>query len=556
MGWFTKEKDGVVDDPSQVYFSAVDGLKKLYFNKIKPVEDLYKFGGNSSFSRELTDAEFDARPQIMLLGQYSVGKSTFIRYLIEGDYPGSHIGPEPTTDRFVAVMHGQQERRTPGNAVAVSADKPFRGLAQFGTSFLNKFECSQCPSPILENLTFIDTPGVLSGDKQRIGRSYDFVKVVEWFAEKSDLILLLFDAHKLDISDEFKAAITALKDHDEKIRVVLNKADTVDTQSLMRVYGAMMWSLGKVAGTPEVKRVYISSFWDKPLQEGSNKELFEAEREDLFKELRELPRYSAIRKINDLVKRARHVKVHALLIGYLKSKMPSFMGKATAQKKLIDGMGDVFRTVKKEYQLPTGDFPDLKKFQQQVSDMDFSKFPKLDMKLIDNMDAVLSRDVPALMAQFPSEREDEFRTMQQSHMSASGADGVGITTPMPAGSANPFGASGGAAAHQAMASAEWGITMAQQAKYTNIFKTCNPVNGLVSGEAAKSVLEKSRLPYDALGKIWNLADIDEDGYLDADEFCVAMHLCHEAMEGRSLGDKLDPRLIPVSKRGFGGGAGQ
>lgn len=66
----------------------------------------------------------------MLLGQYSVGKSTFIRYLIEGDYPGSHIGPEPTTDRFVAVMHGQQERRTPGNAVAVSADKPFRGLAQ------------------------------------------------------------------------------------------------------------------------------------------------------------------------------------------------------------------------------------------------------------------------------------------------------------------------------------------------------------------------------------------------------------------------------------------
>lgn len=65
--------------------------------------------------------------------------------------------------------------------------------------------------------------------------------------------------------------------------------------------------------------------------------------------------------------------------------------------------------------------------------------------------------------------------------------------------ANPFGASGGAASHQAMASAEWGITMAQQAKYNNIFKTCNPVNGLVSGEAAKTVLEKSRLPYDALG---------------------------------------------------------
>lgn len=37
----------------------------------------------------------------MLLGQYSVGKSTFIKYLLEGEYPGAHIGPEPTTDRFM-----------------------------------------------------------------------------------------------------------------------------------------------------------------------------------------------------------------------------------------------------------------------------------------------------------------------------------------------------------------------------------------------------------------------------------------------------------------------
>ena len=91
-------------------------------------------------------------------------------------------------------------------------------------------------------------------------------------------ILLLFDAHKLDISDEFKRTIEALKDHDEKIRVVLNKADTVDTQALMRVYGALMWSLGKVSGTPEVKRVYISSFWERPFQNTDNATLFEIER--------------------------------------------------------------------------------------------------------------------------------------------------------------------------------------------------------------------------------------------------------------------------------------
>jgi hypothetical protein len=54
-------------------------------------------------------------------------------------------------------------------------------------------------------------------------------------------------------------AIEALKGNDDKIRVVLNKADMVSPQQLMRVYGAMMWSLGKVVKTPEVMRVYIGT---------------------------------------------------------------------------------------------------------------------------------------------------------------------------------------------------------------------------------------------------------------------------------------------------------
>ncbi len=35
-------------------------------------------------------------------------------------------------------------------------------------------------------------------------RTYDFIEVCGWFAARCDLILLLFDPAKLDISDEMK----------------------------------------------------------------------------------------------------------------------------------------------------------------------------------------------------------------------------------------------------------------------------------------------------------------------------------------------------------------
>ncbi len=162
---------------------------------MRPLEAAYRF--ENFFSPLLNDSDFEAKPMVLLLGQYSVGKTSFIKFLLERDFPGSRIGPEPTTDRFVAVMHGPDERIVPGNALAVQADKPFRALQRYGMAFLNKFEASVCPAPILEKITFVDTPGVLSGEKQRIGRTYDFPEVIEWFAERADRILLLFDAHKV-----------------------------------------------------------------------------------------------------------------------------------------------------------------------------------------------------------------------------------------------------------------------------------------------------------------------------------------------------------------------
>jgi EH domain-containing protein 1 len=145
----------------------------------------------------------------------------------------------------------------------------------------------------------------------------------------------------------------SLKGHDDKIRVVLNKADMVDGQQLMRVYGALMWSLGKVVQTPEVLRVYISSFWDQPLRCVESKALLERERDDLLADLRSLPRNATVRKVNELVKRARMVKVHAFIISYLRDQFGWF-GKESTKKKLLDGLLDEFKKIQHKYNLPMG----------------------------------------------------------------------------------------------------------------------------------------------------------------------------------------------------------
>ena len=71
------------------------------------------------------------------------------------------IGPEPTTDSFVAVMHNEETNVIPGHVLVADQTKNFRTLSKFGGVFLDNFQCSQLSNERLKKLTFIDTPGSL-----------------------------------------------------------------------------------------------------------------------------------------------------------------------------------------------------------------------------------------------------------------------------------------------------------------------------------------------------------------------------------------------------------
>ena len=97
------------------YDDIVSGVKAIYRDMVRPLEEQYLV--NQFHYPMLTDQDFDAKPMVLLIGSYSVGKTTFIKYLLDRDYPGAHIGPEPTTDRFQAIMFGHSEREIPGHAL-------------------------------------------------------------------------------------------------------------------------------------------------------------------------------------------------------------------------------------------------------------------------------------------------------------------------------------------------------------------------------------------------------------------------------------------------------
>jgi len=540
-----------IDETSERSSKVQKRLKQIYSKTVLPVEKRFRYDYfyESPF---LSDCEFDSKPQVMLVGQYSVGKTSFIRYLLGRDFPGQRIGPEPTTDRFTVLLNGPEERTIPGNALSVHPDLPFRGLERFVVSFLSRFEGSQLPSSVLKSITLIDTPGILSGEKQRTNRGYDFTKVVSWFAERADLIILLFDAHKLDISDELKGAIDALKGHEDKIRCILNKADQIDRQQLMRVYGALLWSLGKTMSSPEVARVYVGSFWEEDLKSMDNADLFEMEEKDLMKDLAILPRQSAVRKINELVKRIRKVKTLSYIIGYLKDQMPSLIGKENKQQKLINDLPNVFRTIMKKYNLSPGDFPDITQFSEKLKDTKFSEFHTLKEEQIALLDKCLTSDIPKLMEELPSEKDTpEVLRMKMGSASLNNPNSMNVPVPtrnekfgkkQDNGSANPFGYS------EDVEDKYWALQDSADRLFDS-FQALGPEGGFLPAAVAKEVLQKTGLGNDQLRQIWTLSDIDRDGFLDHHEYVVAMFLCDAVIQKKKpIPTELPNSVIPPSKK--------
>lgn len=79
----------------EVIRTVTEGLKSLYRKKLLPLEQYYGFHDFHSLSLE--DADFDNKPMVLVVGQYSTGKTTFIKWDTSPDHPTHKKGSSIST---------------------------------------------------------------------------------------------------------------------------------------------------------------------------------------------------------------------------------------------------------------------------------------------------------------------------------------------------------------------------------------------------------------------------------------------------------------------------
>lgn len=127
--------------------------------------------------------------------------------------------------------------------------------------------------------------------------------------------------------------------------------------------------------------------------------------------------------------------------------------------------------------------------------------------------------------------------------------------PAPTGSPQPISAQGTGNAPIRIPP----LTPEKVSQYAGLFERQQLQNGqLLSGEQARQIFEKSSLPNETLGKIWQLADTEQRGALVLPEFVIAMHLLTSMKSGtlRALPNILPAALYEAATRRAPAGAGR
>ncbi|NQT68677.1 MAG: dynamin family protein, partial [Desulfobacteraceae bacterium] len=258
------------------------------------------------YSEVPLEADIKWHPLVLVLGNYSSGKSALINEFVGADVQAT--GQAPTDDSFTIITY--DDTASPGSPIRVAEVRdgkhllndpefPFETLKKHGQRFAAHFRLKKVNSPFLKTLAIIDTPGMLDSITER-DRGYSYQDVVGDLAQIADLILVLFDPHK---AGTIREAHTSLRDtlpvrtFEDRVLFVLNRIDECGSLTdLLRVYGTLCWNLSQITGRKDIPMIHLT-YSPRAAKDSKNRleqdtsylQYLENQREELKKAVLEAP---------------------------------------------------------------------------------------------------------------------------------------------------------------------------------------------------------------------------------------------------------------------------
>lgn len=181
-----------------------EALRRREYELISQMLDVLPKVDNLGDERlgQMRDALFHADHPflIVLVGPFSSGKSSILNALL-GEPELLTIGPVPTTDRISILRWGEQEQRMSSGG-------------EVDTVFY--------PSPLLEKVSLVDTPGLESVFQKHEG-------ITRRFLHRADVVLMVMLATQAMTARNLEYLQT-LKEYGKKVILVINQIDLLTAE--------------------------------------------------------------------------------------------------------------------------------------------------------------------------------------------------------------------------------------------------------------------------------------------------------------------------------------
>ncbi len=291
----------------------------FYRDAIDPMAERF------AYARGQNAGEISGPPIVLMLGNHSSGKSSFINYLLGEEV--QKTGLAPTDDGFTIIAYGDTSDDRDGPGLVNNPELAYTGLRHFGDDLVKHLRLKRRPNELLQDVTLVDSPGMIDEAKHESGRGFDFPGVVQWFADRADVVLMFFDPDKPGTTGETLQVFNqSLRGIDHKLLIVMNKMDQFRSlHDFARAYGALCWNLGKVIPRKDLPMIF-NTFVPVPKQPPAAlpTEDFEEAREELAQEVRRAPARRVDNMLTQVQNFAERLRLHARVLDAAARELRSY----------------------------------------------------------------------------------------------------------------------------------------------------------------------------------------------------------------------------------------